>query len=193
MSSYKNKEKVNLYPSLSVLCFHNDTLTQDVCTDYPLAAPAIAPVKEEASGSAQMRVMKRRQCFHSATHVQRHYGRRIAVREHTKPGAKTPINAGYHGGKSGIMAAPAFSEESVAVRSGTSVKHTTPIKTPINAVHRKESSIKRERALSHERAEVRSGSSVNSRPFLCRPSMGKSSLHGEFLRRNGSPESITAS
>lgn len=125
LKTFKNKEKVDLYPSLSVLCFHNATLTHDVCTDSPLAAPAIAPVREEASGSAQMRVMKRKQSYRNVIRVQRHYGRHIAVGEHTKPGVKTPINAGY---QSCIMAAPALTEERVAVRSGALVKHTTPVR-----------------------------------------------------------------
>ncbi|KAK5902611.1 hypothetical protein CesoFtcFv8_007850 [Champsocephalus esox] len=45
--------------------------------------------------------------------------------------------------------------------------------------------ILRERTLTHERVAVRSGSSVNNRPFLCRPSMGESSLHGEFCGGTG--------
>jgi len=135
--SFENKNKVDLYPSLSVLCFHNATLTHnDDCTNSPLAAPAVAPVKEVASGSAQMRVINRRQCYHSAMRVQGHYGRRITVREHTTPRAKTPINAVYRSGKGCIMAEPALTQERVAVRSGTSVEHTTPIKTQINAVYR---------------------------------------------------------
>ena len=38
---------------------------------------------------------------------------------------------------------------------------------------------------AREREAVRSGTSVNNRPFLCRPSMGKSSIHGEFCGRTG--------
>ena len=54
--------------------------------------------------------------------LQGHYGRRIAVREHTTPRTKTPVNAVYRSGKGCIMAEPALTRERVAVRSGTLVK-----------------------------------------------------------------------
>ena len=45
-----NKEKGDLYPSLSVICFHNPALTHIVdCTYSPLATPVVAPVKEIAT------------------------------------------------------------------------------------------------------------------------------------------------
>jgi len=182
-----NKKKVDLYPSLSVVCFHNPALTHIVdCTYSPLATPVVAPVKEIASGHAQMREINRRKCYQGAMRVQGHFGRRITVREHTTPKIKAPINTVYRSGKGCIMVEPALSQERMAVRSGSSVEQTTSIKTQINAVYRSgENSIMVERALTQERATVRSGTSINNRPFLCRPSMGKSSLHGEFCSGTG--------
>ena len=57
------------------------------------------------------------------------------------------------------MAERTLTQERAAVRSGTSVEHTTPrVKTPINAVYRSgKDSIMVERALTQERAAVRSG------------------------------------
>ena len=135
---FKIKNQVDLYPSLSVISFHKSTLTHNVDrTNCPLAAPVVAPVKEVASGHAQMRVVNRRECYQSAMGVQGHYGRRITVREHTTPRVKTPINAVYRSGKESIMAERALTQERAAVRSGTPVEHTTPrVKTPVNAVYR---------------------------------------------------------
>jgi len=150
------------------------------------AAPAIAPVREEASGSVQMRVINRRQHCYSAARVQGHYGRRFSVRKHSMPEAKTPNNAVYHSDRGCIIATPALVKRRVAVRSGALVKHTTPVKAPVNAVfHSDENSIMVERALKRERAAVRSGSSIDNRPFLFRPPTGKSSLYGEFCGRAG--------
>jgi len=42
-----------------------------------------------------------------------------------------------------------------------------------------------ERALTEERTAVRSGTSVKNWPFLCQPSMGRTSLHGEFCGGTG--------
>ena len=73
----------------------------------------------QTSGHAQMRGMNRRECYlkESAMRLQGHYGRRIAVREHTTPRVKTPVNAVYRsGGKGCIMAEPALTQERAAVR-----------------------------------------------------------------------------
>ena len=82
VKTLKNKDGVDLYPSLSVVCFHNTLAHVDDCTNSPFTAPAIAPVREEASGSAQMRVINRRQHCYSAVRVQGHFGRRFSVRKH---------------------------------------------------------------------------------------------------------------
>ena len=81
VKTFENKDGVDLYPSLSVLCFHNTLAHVDDCTNSPFAAPAIAPVREEASGSAQVRVINRRQHCYSAVRIQGHYDRRFSVRK----------------------------------------------------------------------------------------------------------------
>ena len=44
-----------IYPSLRVIPFHNPTLHHNVvCTDSPLAAPVVTPVKEATSGRAHV-------------------------------------------------------------------------------------------------------------------------------------------
>ena len=65
-------------------------------------------------------------------------------------------------------------------------RHTTPnVKTPLDALHRLGECVMAERALPREGAAGCSRTSVENRPFLCRPSMGRTSLHGEFCGGTG--------
>ena len=107
-SSFKKNKNDCLYPSLSVVSLHKSTLPHNVNrTDSPLAAPVVTPVKEAASGHAQVRVIKR------AMRVQEHYGWRSRVRKHTTPSVKTPLDAFHRLGEC-IMAERALPRERAA-------------------------------------------------------------------------------
>ena len=100
-----NKRNDSIYPSLNVVSFHNSTLPHNVyCTNSPIAAPVVTPVKEAASGHVHERVINRRKRYQSVLRVQGHCGWRVIVRRHTALRVKAPVNAFFRLGENCIMA-----------------------------------------------------------------------------------------